>query len=118
MRFKIDENLPQQASADLLRSHKHDVETVHEEDLGGAPDNTVYERCQREKRILVTLDQDFADIRNYPPAQAPGLIVLRPAIQSKERVLRLLARTVPVLNAEPIARRLWIVEETRVRIHE
>ncbi len=27
MRFKIDENLPQ-ASADLLRSHKHDVETV------------------------------------------------------------------------------------------
>lgn len=84
MRFKIDENLPQQASADLLRSHKHDVETVH----------------------------------NYPPAQAPGLIVLRPATQSKERVLRLLARTVPVLSAEPIARRLWIVEETRVRIHE
>ena len=30
-RFKIDENLPQ-ASADLLSSHKYDVETVHEED--------------------------------------------------------------------------------------
>jgi predicted nuclease of predicted toxin-antitoxin system len=117
VRFKIDENLPQ-AAADLLRSHEHDVETVHDEHLRGAPDATLYARCQHEARILVTLDRDFADIRAYPPRDTPGLIVLRPANQSKEPVLRLLARTIPVLSTEPIAQRLWIVEESRVRIRE
>lgn len=117
MRFKIDENIPR-AAADLLRSHDHDVQTVHDEHLAGATDAVLYDRCQSEARILITLDDDFADIRTYPPATSAGLIVLRPVHQSREAVLRLLTRTIPILNAEPIVKRLWIVEETRVRIRE
>ena len=117
MHFKIDENLPH-AAADLIRSHDHDVHTVHDENLRGATDTFLYERCQTETRILITLDEGFADIRTYPPAESSGLIVLRPANQSREAVLRLLARTISVLTTEPIAQRLWIVEETRVRIRE
>ena len=46
------------------------------------------------------------------------MIVLRLARQDKPRVLDALARALPVLDREPLAKRLWVVEEDRVRIRE
>jgi hypothetical protein len=65
---------------------------------------------------LITLDVDFADIRAYPPADFPGLIVLRLRRQDKPYVLGILARLVEVFSKEPLDKYLWIVEEGRVRI--
>jgi hypothetical protein len=59
---------------------------------------------------------DFADIRNYPPAEFPGLIVLRLRQQDKPYVLDVLTRLVQVIRSEPLEGHLWIVEESRVRI--
>lgn len=64
----------------------------------------------------MTLDEDFADIRNYPPAEFPGLIVLHLRQQDKPYVLDVLTRLVQVFRREPLERHLWIVEESRVRI--
>lgn len=115
MRCKIDENLPIDAAA-LLREAGHDCHTVYDEALAGAPDQQVIDTCRAEGRALLTLDLDFADLRTYPPADYPGIIVLRSAEPDKEHVLRLLARTLPVLEHEAVVQSLWIVEETRVRI--
>ena len=115
MRCKIDENLPIDAAA-LLQQAGHDCQTVYDEALDGAPDQRVIDTCRAEGRALLTLDLDFADLRTYPPADYPGIIVLRPAEPDKEHVLRLLARTLPVLEHEAVVHSLWIVEETRVRI--
>jgi predicted nuclease of predicted toxin-antitoxin system len=115
VRCKIDENLPIDAAA-LLREAGHDCHTVYDEALAGAPDQRVIDTCRAEGRALLTLDLDFADLRTYPPADHPGIIVLRPAEPDKEHVLRLLARTLPVLEREAVVHSLWIVEETRVRI--
>jgi predicted nuclease of predicted toxin-antitoxin system len=89
MKFKTDENLPTEA-ADLLRSAGHDAVTVGEQRLGGAVDSTVGSVCQREGRVLVTLDLDFADIRTYPPSHYPGFVVLRLSRQDKAGVLRVM----------------------------
>jgi predicted nuclease of predicted toxin-antitoxin system len=115
MQFKIDENLPIEVS-DLLRHAGHDAATVLEQRLGGAADPMIAAVCQRENRILVTLDLDFADIRSYPPAQYPGLIVLRVMRQDKVQVLETLSRLLPVFSDETPEHALWIVEEDRVRI--
>jgi predicted nuclease of predicted toxin-antitoxin system len=115
VRCKIDENLPIDAAA-LLREAGQDCHTVYDEALAGAPDQRVIDTCRAEGRALLTLDLDFADLRTYPPADHPGIIVLRPAEPDKEHVLRLLARTLPVLEREAVVHSLWIVEETRVRI--
>ena len=72
--------------------------------------------CQREKRALITLDTDFADIRAYPPQEFPGLIVLRLHGQEKTHVLEILDHLMRVLSSEPLEQHLWIVEETRIRI--
>lgn len=115
MKFKIDENLPVEA-AELLRQAGHDAITVPEQHLGGCADSDVALVCQQERRILVTLDMDFADIRAYPPRQYPGLLVLRLKRQDKPQVLETLRRLVQVLPREPLERHLWIVEEERIRI--
>jgi predicted nuclease of predicted toxin-antitoxin system len=115
MRFKVDENLPVEA-AEALRQTGHDAATALEQKYGGSADAQLADLCRREGRILVTLDMDFADIRAYPPAEFPGLIVLRLRQQDKPHVLDVLTRLIPLLGQEPLDRHLWIVEEKRVRI--
>jgi predicted nuclease of predicted toxin-antitoxin system len=115
MRFKVDENLPIEV-AKILRVAGHDAATVLEQHLGGSDDAQLAALCQLESRILVTLDMDFSDIRNYPPADYPGLVVLRLRQQDKPYVLDLFMRLIQVLHQEPIEGRLWIVEEDRIRI--
>ena len=117
MRVKLDENLPVEA-ADVLRQAGHDATTILEQEMGGEPDPSVAAVCRREGRALVTLDTDFADIRTYPPPEHPGILVLRLRQQDKRSVLDVLRRLLPLLSNEPLAGRLWIVDEERVRIRE
>lgn len=72
--------------------------------------------CQRERRSLITLDRGFADIRAYPPAEYEGIIVLRPENQDKVTVLRLCAQVVAALGTQPLARHLWVIEPSRLRL--
>lgn len=117
MRFKADENLPLEV-AEVLRSAGHDVMGVVEQGLSGAPDPDVAGICVYENRILVTLDLDFADVRAYPPGTTPGVVVLRPASQSKGKVIALAQQLVHLLEREAVAGGLWLLDEKRLRIRE
>ncbi|MDP2208179.1 MAG: DUF5615 family PIN-like protein [Bacteroidota bacterium] len=66
--FKLDENLPVEL-ADLLKSENWEACTVYEEHLSGKPDSTIADICKKEKKVLVSLDLDFSDIRTYPPKE-------------------------------------------------
>ncbi len=114
-KFKVDENLPTEI-AELLTSAGHDAVTVGEQRMVGEPDTNIAVVCQRENRAVVTLDLDFADIRTYPPGDYAGIIVLRLARLDKFRVLAVAQRLLPVLEQEPLAGKLWIVDETSVRV--
>lgn len=117
MRFKIDENLPVEV-AELLRAAGHDADTVHDEGLAGAPDARISAIVRDERRVLVTLDFDFADIRAYPPSEYGGIVVLWLRTHERDAVIRLMARALEVLIHEPISGKLWIVEEARIRVRE
>lgn len=114
-KFKVDENLPAEA-AGLLAGAGHDAATVFGQRMVGRPDGNIAQVCQRENRVIVTLDLDFADIRTYPPADYPGIIVLRLARLDKFRALSVLERLLPVLETESPAGKLWIVDEASVRM--
>jgi predicted nuclease of predicted toxin-antitoxin system len=115
MKFKVDENLPIEV-AQLLREAGHDVYSVHEQGLSGAKDHALADVCQIERRALVTLDTHFADIRTYPPKDYSGLMVLRLARQDKLQVLEVVRRAQKLLSSETLEGKLWIVDETRVRV--
>jgi len=113
--FKVDENLPLEASV-LLREAGHDALSVHDQEMTGSTDDTLADVCQAEKRAIVTLDLDFADIRAYPPENYFGLIVLRLDRQDKPHVLEVLAHLTPKLLSEELVGKLWIVSEHTIRI--
>ena len=115
MKFKIDQNLSV-ACAALLKEEGHDAMTVYDQSLDGHPDEEIVRVCQAEGRVLVTADLDLSDLRVYPPAQSPGLIVLRMKKQSQPAQLALLRRILPLLRSQPLAGRLWIVDPARVRV--
>ena len=115
MRFKIDENLHVDA-AEFLRQQGYDAMTVGEQGLSGQADYVIAQVCQHEKRVLITLDLDFADMRRYPSNQYSGLVVLRLTDQSRPSVLRTLARILPLFQAEKLIGQLWIVDDNKLRI--
>jgi predicted nuclease of predicted toxin-antitoxin system len=115
MLFKVDENLPMEAAATLRRAG-HDAVTVRDQSLGGKPDQTIADICANERRAILSLDLDFADIQNYPPEKYAGIIVFRLHTQSRENVLAVIERVLTVLTVESLAGKLWIVDEQAIRI--
>ncbi len=97
MKFKIDENIPLEI-AELLDKSGYDCENVYQEKLNGKSDNIVSLKCKKENRILITLDLDFSDIRTYQPQNHPGFIVLRIKNQSKENVISLVKKIIPIIK--------------------
>ena len=85
--------------------------------MRNAADDVVAAHARRNRQALVTRDVDFADIRNYSPADYAGIIVLRlPDHATAAQVVRLLETF--VRREDWLARlsgRLAIVEAWRVR---
>lgn len=108
MDFKIDENLPSEA-ARWLRDAGHDAVSVLDQRLGGCPDADLASVCKTESKALVTLDTDFANILAYPPADFPGIVVIRTDDQIKPSVLGPVRQLVTALAAESPRQHLWIV---------
>jgi hypothetical protein len=77
VRFKLDENLSRSV-AELFRAAGHDVATVREQQLHGAPDEDVFDASVREGRALVTLDRDLGQVLRFPPAKSSGIVVIDP----------------------------------------
>ena len=76
MRFKLDENLGTRAR-ELFIAEGHEAQTVRDQRMGGCSDQRLYEVCCSEKRCLITLDLDFADVIRFSPAQTSGIVVIR-----------------------------------------
>jgi predicted nuclease of predicted toxin-antitoxin system len=117
MKFKVDENLPVE-TADILQQAGHEADTVHTEGIAGADDATISKICKVERRILVTLDLGFSDIRSHPPSEFEGIIVLRLARQDKPYVLTIIQRLTITLTSEGLRGKLWIVDEKRIRVRQ
>jgi predicted nuclease of predicted toxin-antitoxin system len=75
MKFLIDEDLPRSTGA-LLHRYGHEFVDVREIGLSGFKDWQIAQYAISQSICLVTGDFGFADIRNYPPAQYSGLVIL------------------------------------------
>lgn len=116
MRFLVDASLPRSA-APVLRELGHEAIDVRDIGLRGASDEVIASHASREAVALITRDFDFADIRNYPPADYAGIVVLDlPNHATAAQVVKALdtfVRTkewLELLNGRPA-----IVEPSRVR---
>jgi predicted nuclease of predicted toxin-antitoxin system len=93
---------------------------VHVRDIGmgGSSDAAIAAFARSEKWAILTGDFDFADIRNYPPPQYSGIVVLvlTPSMVSEDihaLVLSFLERPDVVTSVDG---KLAIVQVGRVRL--
>ena len=75
MKLKLDENGPESLVAELA-VHGHDVDTVRQEGLAGAPDPDVWAAAQAAGLFLITQGLDFSDVREFRPGTHHGLLLV------------------------------------------
>jgi predicted nuclease of predicted toxin-antitoxin system len=116
VRFLVDASLPRSATA-LLRELGHEAIDVRDIGLARALDEVIAKHAQRNQQALVTRDFDFADIRNYPPPDYAGIVVLDlPNHSTAAQVVKALDTFVRAQEwLELLRGRLAIVEPSRVR---
>lgn len=113
-RVKVDENLPRDVR-DLLKSRGHDAATVLDEQMSGASDGEVLAAAQRERRILVTSDKGFADIRRGRAFRGTGIVLLRPARPGRAPVVQLMRQVLDTYDLAEVAGRIMVASPAGIR---
>ncbi len=116
MHFLLDANLPSR-TGDAIKQLGHHATDVRDIGLGSAADAAIAAHAQANSLAIITRDYDFSDIRNYPPGNYAGLVVLDlPDNAVADDVVRLIESFVSrddLLSHLP--QRLAIVSRGRVR---
>jgi predicted nuclease of predicted toxin-antitoxin system len=115
MKLKLDENLSRHLKP-ILAGLGHDVLTAADENLLSRPDTAIARAAKDEKRMLLTLDIEFADLRKYPPGSHPGVILFRPLSLSPLSVNSFMADFIRRTDLEKLAACVAVVDPVHVRI--
>jgi predicted nuclease of predicted toxin-antitoxin system len=120
LRFLLDQCVPRSVGESLKRAG-YEIELLRNHLPVDAKDPDVIAAAQGLDAILLTLDGDFADIINYPPANFGGIVALQ--VRNHPEILpAIVIRLLTYLgeNAERGHYRgtLFLVEAHRIRIKE
>jgi predicted nuclease of predicted toxin-antitoxin system len=115
VKFKLDENLPV-SSAAILTSIGHDVDTITDEGLIGAPDGDVVAAATAAGRILISLDRGLGDIRAYPPGSHSGIVVLRLTDQSAAAATKAISDLATLTNPDSLTGAVAVLQRGLLRI--
>lgn len=120
LRFFADHCVPSSV-VNSLRQSGHQIDLLKECLPTDAPDPHVIAYAQTLGAILLTLNGDFADIINYPPARYGGIIALQVKNQPSSipaTVIRLLTYMTDNPEREHYTGKLFLVEPHRIRIRQ
>ncbi len=115
--FLIDASLPRPTGG-VVASYGHVATDVRDIGLGTAADQQIAAHAQVGQLILLTKDQDFGNVLDYPPHQYYGIaVVAPPAHTGRAGVLGLveeLLRRDDIVDKLP--GRLAIIQPGRIRL--
>ena len=117
MHFLIDADLPR-ATAKLLTAYGHVAMDVRDIGMGTAKDPEIAQYAKAQGLCLMTGDWGFGDIRAYPPADFPGIVVVGvPDAASPADIFEVIKTLLdqPTLVAL-LPGRLAIVERHKIRL--
>lgn len=115
--FLIDASLPRPTGA-LVASYGHTAVDVRDIGMGGASDRKIAHHARANQLVLLTKDQDFGNVLNYPPDQYHGIAVVDPPAHAGRAAIlglvdQLLRRADVIVD---LPGRLAIIQPGRIRL--
>ena len=98
-----------------IKTLGYDVLDVRDILPPASPDSDIAKLAIRENRVIITRDQDFANILLYPPAEYPGIIVLKIRPMKPSDINRLMELFLTTNPSETVLNSLIILESSRFR---
>lgn len=113
----LDQNIPR-AIASWLRHIKPTWFIHHTNDVGlsGRTDEAVFTWAVRNKALIISFDEDFADDRSFPSREHYGIVRLRVWPTTVEETQDALTRLIQETGADELTGSLVIVDRTRIRV--
>jgi predicted nuclease of predicted toxin-antitoxin system len=114
--FLLDENMPLSVVS-TLEEQGYRARHVAGMGLGGAPDETIFDRAQAEGWIIVSRDLGFGSLLDYPLGTHAGIVVVRvPYTFTAAQVCSVVSTFLSTVAPETLREALAIVEPGRYRI--
>lgn len=115
MHIKVDEDLPAAVAAHL-RGMGYEASTVTEQGMVGWIDPRLWQAVQTARQFLITADKGFGDIRQYPPGQHAGVLVLRPDEDGIKPMIDLMARVLASYDIRELDGTVTVVSPRSIRV--
>lgn len=117
LKFLLDANLSPE-TAEAIRELGYNTRSIQEEGLGELSDEEIVELAKREKRIIITFDQDLADAWYFREHGKVGVILLRTHLQTVEHLESVLTPFIEakVIEKEKLKKSLTVLSEAGHRI--
>ena len=115
MRFLADMGVSQQV-VEWLQANGHDSRHLRDEGLQRLPNGDIFEKANREQRILLTFDLDFGEIVAGIAGQVVSVILFRLRNTCAAFVIQRLANVLAHSSAELTKGAIVIVEDGRHRV--
>lgn len=115
--FLVDASLPRDTASLIMAAGYHAID-VRAIGMGTAPDQEIAFYAQANGLCIITRDLDFSNIREYPPEQRSGVVVIRaPEDAGRVFVLNLVSKFLQKTEIlERLPGRLAIVSVSRIRL--
>jgi len=114
--FLIDADCPR-VLATLLREAGHNAEHVRDIGMGTAADEAIRAYAYRTRRIVISRDLDWSDVRSYEIGEHPGFVVIRvPPTFRADQIAEIFRSFLQSIALEELPGALTIIEPGRFRI--
>ncbi|MBI2264184.1 MAG: DUF5615 family PIN-like protein [Armatimonadetes bacterium] len=104
------------ATVQMLQQSGYSVTCLKEIARSDLPDQEVLQLAIQRDQVLLTVDKGFSNILRYLPVDHSGIIVLKIAAGTEEKVHKVLLRLFKDHDRESLRHRLAIVDAHKYRL--
>ncbi len=116
MKFLTDENVATSVYTALIEEG-FNVKDIKEGSLHGSSDKEILKLANKEKRIIITHDKDFANVFNQK-IKHNGIILLRFRLQLPKIVITTLLNLLKSEIKNKLENNVTILSEDKIKIHK